>query len=63
MLTFQELPAQVSDADGRSTPIDVSRARVPGGWLVRLGWREVAGTFVPDPTHSWDGRSLAATPR
>jgi len=35
----------------------VSRARVPGGWLVTLGASGV--TFVPDAEHAWDGGSLS----
>lgn len=33
-----------------------SRARVPGGWLVRTDWSTEGGpglTFVPDPKHEW----------
>ncbi|MFN7933517.1 MAG: hypothetical protein U0R19_09330 [Bryobacteraceae bacterium] len=37
-----------------STPA-LSRARIPGGWLV-VSHSSV--TFVPDPDHSWDGNSL-----
>jgi hypothetical protein len=34
----------------------IERAKVPGGWLVRM---EVGGsgggiTFVPDPNHEWE---------
>jgi len=32
----------------------VSRAKVPGGWLVAL---HDSVTFVPDPGHRWDGGS------
>lgn len=35
--------------------VPISRARIPGGWLV------VAGqglTFVPDAGHDWDGKSV-----
>ncbi|MCG2754903.1 MAG: hypothetical protein L6247_04970 [Desulfobacteraceae bacterium] len=35
------------------------RAKVPGGWLVRISQSEgEAMTFYPDPDHKWDGRSL-----
>lgn len=38
----------------------MDRARLPGGWLVRLNQFEViALTFYPDPTHSWDGGSAS----
>lgn len=33
----------------------LSRARVPGGWLVSTAY---SVTFVPDPQHEWDGGSL-----
>jgi hypothetical protein len=49
----------------------VKRAKIPGGWLVWAAENEepeegevwtptiAAGlTFVPDPTHAWDGNSL-----
>ena len=51
----------------------MSRARVPGGWLVLYSWsyeipgapvRAVGGAggggvaFVPDPDHAWDSGSV-----
>lgn len=40
----------------------MARAKVPGGWLVAIGyWNELdqfSVTFLPDPTHAWDGNSL-----
>jgi len=52
-------------------PMEVTRARVPGGWLVALTNGHIAGeypglaapinatgiTFVPDPEHRWTGAS------
>lgn len=35
--------------------IAVSRARIPGGWLVAAGH---GITFVPDAGHDWDGTSI-----
>ena len=35
--------------------IGVSRAKIPGGWLVAVG---ESVTFVPDESHYWDGTSL-----
>ncbi len=35
---------------------NISRTKVPGGWLVIYWDRGV--TFLPDPDHSWDGKSL-----
>ena len=42
------------------TPSSLSRAKVPGGWLL---YATTAGdsaslVFVPDPGHVWDGASL-----
>jgi hypothetical protein len=38
----------------------VSRAKIPGGWMVLLLrdhlWQ--GGFFIPDPEHKWDGNSL-----
>lgn len=38
--------------------LSVSRAPIPGGWLVCVGQ---SVTFVPDPQHAWDGRPLPAS--
>ena len=40
----------------RSEPADLSirRARVPGGWLVANDVGSL--TFLPDPTHRWNGQ-------
>jgi hypothetical protein len=33
---------------------ELTRARVPGGWLVRFKNSDTGGpTFVPDPKHEW----------
>ena len=40
-----------------SKPLAVSRAKVPGGWLVVVGNNAV--TFYPDGNHEWDGSTLA----
>lgn len=55
MLTFEEIPARYAGAaPGRML---AARAKVPGGWLVRLG-SDGHAAFVPDPEHKWDGSSL-----
>jgi len=44
-----------------SSPTNVSRAKIPGGWLVGIESGNVRSwglTFVPDPTHEWDVSSL-----
>lgn len=58
MLTFQEIKAKGSDR-----MLTISRAKVPGGWLVLLAWSDIQGssstmTFLPDAAHQWDGASL-----
>lgn len=58
MLVFESLKAQV---EGK--PVTLSRARVPGGWLVLMTWtsRVIEHSnmaFVPDPEHTWNGASL-----
>jgi hypothetical protein len=65
MLTFEKIEARY----GKGAELNVFRARVPGGWLVMVAWAAAASgsasvTFVPDPSHRWDGSSLpdAATP-
>ncbi|MBZ0235608.1 MAG: hypothetical protein K8M05_24980 [Deltaproteobacteria bacterium] len=41
---------------------NIDRAKVPGGWLVRMISRGHNGesglAFVPDPQHTWDGKSV-----
>lgn len=39
-----------------STQHSVTRAKVPGGWLVVVAGSGV--TFFPDASHEWDGLSL-----
>ncbi|RMA81017.1 hypothetical protein [Umboniibacter marinipuniceus] len=42
-------------------PHGLSRTAVPGGWLVAFNPNPSSAgglTFMPDPTHSWDGNSL-----
>lgn len=41
-----------------SINICVTRAKIPGGWLVAIQWSNVSGgsgglTFVPDPDYKW----------
>jgi hypothetical protein len=44
---------------GSKEPI-VFRVKIPGGWLIYMdnGLGHSGATFVPDPTHEWDGGSL-----
>lgn len=43
------------------TPPSLSRAKIPGGWLVygTTSGENAMLVFVPDPEHQWDGSSLA----
>ena len=42
------------------TPSSLSRAKIPGGWLLYATTAGDAASlvFVPDPEHQWDGASL-----
>ena len=42
------------------TPSSLSRAKIPGGWLLYATTPGDAASivFVPDPEHQWDGASL-----
>jgi hypothetical protein len=68
VLTFEKVEASY----GKGAQLNVFRAKVPGGWLVMVAWAAAASgsaslTFLPDPSHTWDGSSLpeaaAAPPR
>ena len=55
MLRWEELEDKGPVFDCSST----YRAKVPGGWLVRVQQPDGDGiTFYPDPDHSWDRTSL-----
>ena len=62
VLTWEEVQSR-SKTDKDVYPDRLSRARVPGGWLIYMwGGGRVAGiTFYPDPQHQWDGSSLDET--
>ena len=41
----------------------VSRAKIPGGWLLLVTSNSGGGlTFYSDPQHKWDGNSLTDEP-
>ncbi len=54
MLRFERLSNRGS---GNSNLLLIFRAKVPGGWLVVMRPNDSI-TFLPDPTHEWDGASL-----
>ena len=44
---------------GTTVSARVSRAKVPGGWLLMVNSNSGGGlTFYSDPQHKWDGNSL-----
>jgi hypothetical protein len=47
------------NCDGIDSYSSTYRAKVPGGWLVRVssGSGDTIA-FYPDPNHTWDGNSL-----
>jgi hypothetical protein len=47
--------------DTGGVSIRLSRAKVPGGWLLVSHTSTGVGlTFYPDPQHKWDGKSIPA---
>jgi hypothetical protein len=58
MLTFESIEAQ-----SKFPGLNISRAKVPGGWLVMAVSVTIptfgSVTFVPDVDHTWDGSSLS----
>lgn len=58
MLTFEPIETQSKFAG-----LNMSRAKVPGGWLVLAVCVSMPTfgnvTFVPDVEHRWDGSSLS----
>jgi hypothetical protein len=44
---------------GTTLPARLSRAKIPGGWLLFALTNAGGGlTFYSDPQHKWDGNSL-----
>ena len=62
MLTFHPIEARMEGMLNLTVP--VTRAKVPGGWLVAVVSGAInshtAICFVPDLEHRWDGASLPA---
>jgi hypothetical protein len=57
-LKWEEIESECDGGGG--SPDCVSKAKVPGGWLVS-SWSSDGGsgiTFVPDLGHKWDGKNL-----
>ena len=54
VLVFEKVPSKGFKLE--LVPDRIHRAKVPGGWLVTI--RDEGITFVPDPSHEWDGGSV-----
>jgi len=52
MLIWEKLEDDFSSYD------PTYRAKVPGGWLIRVGEGSGGITFYPDPEHLWDGNTI-----
>jgi hypothetical protein len=52
----REPPPDIVFTGLSARPYTVSRAKVPGGWLILINGS--AATFYPDPEHAWDGTTL-----
>ncbi|OPZ83912.1 MAG: hypothetical protein BWY76_02072 [bacterium ADurb.Bin429] len=67
-LIWETLPGMVAEREyhPESFVSCIYRAKIPGGWLVRLlvpgadmpDSLDSSMVFVPDPRHEWDGNSL-----
>jgi hypothetical protein len=58
-LLFEPIPSKIQG--WVTSPVPISRAKVPGGWIVLIVYGAFAsgnGFFLPDPQHQWDGSSL-----
>lgn len=57
-----KIDLQFQMLEQRTLPGTLYRSKVPGGWIVAMtplnDRQSVEMVFVPDPEHSWDGKSL-----
>lgn len=61
VLVFKPVDARNEATLLKGTNTIVTRARVPGGWLVTVvggSASNISMCFMPDVGHSWDGSSL-----
>jgi len=59
-LDWEKVNDKISESGRMDHGLAISRAKVPGGWLVREVMPGMQGgcslTFLPDPKHAWRGR-------
>ena len=61
MTDLKVITWETIESSGGRGHLAIRRAKVPGGWLVYAsdGYHSHGGlTFLPDPSHQWDGCSL-----
>jgi hypothetical protein len=56
---MHKLKFEKVDVAGSTLSLRLSRAKIPGGWLLIAMTNSGGGlTFYSDPQHKWDGSSL-----
>lgn len=59
VLKWEEIKCEMIVRSFFNAPNPVLRAKVPGGWFVRIAVGVADNAFFyPDPKHTWDGSSL-----
>ena len=56
-IEWQAVPSTLNDPNGKTEQVLLYRAKVPGGWFVKIYFDGVAAFFYPDAEHKWDGRN------
>ena len=58
-LKWEVVASEMTQPSFLNLPPKVIRAKVPGGWFVKVDRTDAGGAFFyPDPEHTWDGSSL-----
>ena len=55
---WQQVSSTLHNEKGKQDSVAMYRARVPGGWFVKIYYEGVAAFFYPDPEHKWDGKTV-----
>ncbi len=59
VIKWEAVPSELAQPGFLSMVPKVLRAKVPGGWFVKVDRGYAGGAFFyPDPEHQWDGSSL-----